>query len=71
MWTCCGGPDMAPGPKWEGCFAICGGWYGEYGNGPFEFKLFGIVELLPGTPGINWEQPSSKELTRKSLILAG
>jgi len=53
MWTCCGGPDMAPGPKWEGCFAICGGWYGEYGNGPLEFKLFGIVELLPGTPGIN------------------
>ena len=62
---------MAPGPKWGGCFAICVGWYGEYENGPFEFKLFGIVELPPGTPGINWEQPSSKELTRKSLILAG
>lgn len=46
---------MVVGLKWEGCFVICGGWYGEYVNGLFEFKLFGIVGLFFGILGINWE----------------
>lgn len=31
----------------------------------------GLGKCHNGTPGMNCEQPSSKELTRKSLILAG
>lgn len=55
IWICCGGLGIVFGLKWEGCFVICGGWYGEYENGLFEFKLFEIDELFFGMLGMNWE----------------